>query len=149
MKIESKDLIATLEDWKEGVSHTGLKAPALLRKVIDEVQRMAINAGIQERIGEPETKQEDKIKIIAGKLNGNATIRHWNVPGNMAVHVGDYAVVENMEGYDLVRVVGITETKKEYTPYFTGHSGGVSRRVVLVLLKDIFNENRSQNDAKL
>lgn len=51
MRIESKDLIATLEKWKgDSSTYAGLKEPALLQKVIDEVQHMATNEEIRQRI---------------------------------------------------------------------------------------------------
>lgn len=51
MKIESKDLIATLKVWQNDQSlYAGLKEPALLQKVIDEVEHMAVNEEIKQRI---------------------------------------------------------------------------------------------------
>ena len=51
MKIESKDLIATLKVWQNDQSlYAGLKEPALLQKVIDEVEHMATNEEIKQRI---------------------------------------------------------------------------------------------------
>ena len=51
MRIESKDLIATLKKWQnDQSSYAGLKEPALLQKVIDEVQHMAVNEEIKQRI---------------------------------------------------------------------------------------------------
>lgn len=51
MKIESKDLIAILKAWQnDQSSYTGLKEPALPQKVIDEVEHMATNEEIKQRI---------------------------------------------------------------------------------------------------
>lgn len=51
MKIESKDLIAILKAWQnDQSSYAGLKEPALLQKVIDEVEHMATNEEIKQRI---------------------------------------------------------------------------------------------------
>ncbi len=49
--IDERKLVAKLEDMaKESKEASGLKEPALLRKVIDEVRNMAVNEEIQERI---------------------------------------------------------------------------------------------------
>ncbi|MDO4486058.1 MAG: hypothetical protein Q4C46_05610 [Bacillota bacterium] len=51
MKIESKDLVTILQKWQSDSSaYTGLKEPALLQKVIDEVEHMATNEEIKQRI---------------------------------------------------------------------------------------------------
>lgn len=51
MRIESKDLIATLKKWQcDSSTYAGLKEPALLQKVIDEVEHMAVNEEIKQRI---------------------------------------------------------------------------------------------------
>lgn len=59
MKIESKDLIAILKAWQnDQSSYTGLKEPALLQKVIDEVEHMATNEEIKQRIQKADEAEE-------------------------------------------------------------------------------------------
>lgn len=54
--IDEKKLLTKLAEWeKESSEEAGLKAPTLLRKVMEEVQRMAVNEEIRERI-EAETE---------------------------------------------------------------------------------------------
>ena len=66
MKIESKDLIATLKVWQNDQSlYAGLKEPALLQKVIDEVEHMATNEEIKQRIRRADAAEE---KITATDL---------------------------------------------------------------------------------
>lgn len=49
--IDEKKLLTTLEEWKKDSKETvGLKAPALLEKVMDEVRRQAANEEIKARI---------------------------------------------------------------------------------------------------
>ena len=49
--INEKILIKTLKKWQgDSSTYTGLKEPALLQKVIDEVERMAVNEEIKQRI---------------------------------------------------------------------------------------------------
>lgn len=59
MRIESKDLIATLKKWQSDSStYAGLKEPALLQKVIDEVEHMATNEEIKQRIKRADTAEQ-------------------------------------------------------------------------------------------
>lgn len=59
MKIESKDLIAILKAWQnDQSSYAGLKEPALLQKVIDEVEHMATNEEIKQRIQKADEAEE-------------------------------------------------------------------------------------------
>lgn len=49
--INEKILIETLKKWQcDSITYAGLKEPALLQKVIDEVERMAVNEEIKQRI---------------------------------------------------------------------------------------------------
>ena len=49
--INEKILIKTLKKWQgDSSTYTGLKEPALLQKVIDEVEHMATNEEIKQRI---------------------------------------------------------------------------------------------------
>ena len=49
--INEKILIKTLKKWQgDSSTYTGLKEPALLQKVIDEVEHMAVNEEIKQRI---------------------------------------------------------------------------------------------------
>ena len=49
--INEKILIKTLKKWQgDSNSYIGLKEPALLQKVIDEVEHMATNEEIKQRI---------------------------------------------------------------------------------------------------
>jgi len=59
------------------------------------------------------------MKLIYGRLN-NGTCEYWEM--NRYINVGEYAIVENLDGYDLVQVVGIVETTIDNSDLFTkGH----------------------------
>lgn len=58
MKIESKDLVIILKKWQgDSSTYAGLKEPALLQKVIDEVEHMATNEEIKQRIRRAEVAE--------------------------------------------------------------------------------------------
>lgn len=57
--INEKILIKTLKKWQgDSSTYTGLKEPALLQKVIDEVERMAVNEEIKQRIQRADTAEQ-------------------------------------------------------------------------------------------
>ena len=61
-----------------------------------------------------ENKEEEEIILIAGTMNKENTIRFWKTDIKN-VKIGRYAIVENLGGYDLVKIVGILKTNKKYT----------------------------------
>lgn len=71
-----------------------------------------------------------KEKLIIGKINSANVINYWNVGDNYTPDVvcGDYAIVENRNDYDLVKIVGIVETKPEYEKFLV--QNGVSKKVI-------------------
>lgn len=57
--IDEKILIETLKKWQgDSSTYTGLKEPALLQKVIDEVEHMAVNEEIKQRIQRADTAEQ-------------------------------------------------------------------------------------------
>ena len=57
--INEKILIKTLKKWQgDSSTYTGLKEPALLQKVIDEAQRMAVNEELKQRIQRADTAEQ-------------------------------------------------------------------------------------------
>ena len=57
--IDDKILIKTLKVWQNDQSlYAGLKEPALLQKVIDEVEHMATNEEIKQRIRRADAAEE-------------------------------------------------------------------------------------------
>lgn len=51
------------------------------------------------------------MKLIAGKINNCGTTYYWDISEfKVMPKIGDYAIVENMNDYDLVKIVGIVET---------------------------------------
>ena len=68
--IDEKILIKTLKKWQgDSSTYAGLKEPALLQKVIDEVERMAVNEEIKQRIRRADAAEE---KITTTDLIGIA-----------------------------------------------------------------------------
>lgn len=70
------------------------------------------------------------MKLIAGKLNSGIT-HFWNVAEELYFEIGDYAIVENKNDYDLVKIVGIVETNKKYSKFITDVN--VNKNVVSII----------------
>lgn len=68
--INEKILIKTLKKWQgDSSTYAGLKEPALLQKVIDEAQRMAVNEEIKQRIQKADAAEK---KLTATDLISEA-----------------------------------------------------------------------------
>ena len=61
---------------------------------------------------------DNQVLLIAGILNATGKLLYWRVD-NISLEVGDYAVVENMSGHDLVKVAGIICTEKKLVRKFS------------------------------
>ncbi len=55
--------------------------------------------------------------IVAGVINATGKMLYWK--SNDGLSVGDYAIVENANGYDLIKVVGIVITEKNLVKNFS------------------------------
>ena len=69
------------------------------------------------------------MKLILGKLNKDGIKNYW-LANDIAPDVccGDYAIVENINDYDLVKIIGIVETDEKYCGFLTPF--GVSKKVI-------------------
>lgn len=50
----------------------------------------------------------EDVCLMAGKLNNSPMVRYWKVEPEMVIDIarGDYAIVENQNGFDLVEIIG-------------------------------------------
>lgn len=100
--IDEKKLLITLEEWKKESKETvGLKAPALLEKVMEEVRQQAINEEIKARI-----ERED------------ANDNRWIPVSEMLPKGGDYVLIsfDNCSVSD----IGRYETDEEGGAFYPG-----------------------------
>ncbi len=56
-------------------------------------------------------ENNERVYLIAGIINATGKVLYWK--DENYIFVGNYAIVENVNGYDLVKVVGRVETTKE------------------------------------
>ena len=67
------------------------------------------------------------MKAILGKLNRSHEVYYWRCDG-MYPDVGDYAIVENINDYDLVKIIGIVETDEKYEKFLSKNR--ISKKVI-------------------
>lgn len=79
----------------------------------------------------PEIEEDNTIKLIAGKLNNTNTTYYWLVDKDLDFEIGDYAIVENMNDYDLVKIIGIVKTDEKYLRLLTNKN--INKKVVVIV----------------
>ena len=86
-------------------------------------------------------REGGKVKLIAGKLNNCPNVYYWELPNNIILipKIGDYVVVENMNDYDLVKVVGIVETNEKYSKFITNCQ--MNKKVVCIVKREEIRED--------
>ena len=55
--------------------------------------------------------------IVAGEINASGQMLYWKSKDGL--NVGDYAIVENKNGYDLIKVVGVVITREDLVDKFS------------------------------
>ena len=89
-----------------------------------------------------ETNIEPNIKLIAGKINNCSTIYYWLIDEELDFEIGDYAIVENINDYDLIKIVGIVETQEKYLKHITNVNKNKMKKVAKVIQRcDIREES--------
>lgn len=75
--------------------------------------------------------KEETVYLIAGVINSTGKIMYWK--DEKYISVGSYAIVENLNGYDLVKVVGrIATTKSESSKFSNTKYENMGRTVAEV-----------------
>lgn len=83
-----------------------------------------------------ESKEPVIVTLIAGVINATGKMLFWK--DDCEMQVGDYAVVENMNGYDLVKVVGtILTTEKEASRFSNTRYENMKKTVYPISKNDI------------
>lgn len=80
------------------------------------------------------TKEEEIVYLVAGTINATGRMLYWN--DTVGLEIGDYAIVENMNGYDLIEVIGKIKTTKEKSSKFSNTIFENIKKVVRGLKKE-------------
>ena len=60
----------------------------------------------------------EEVYLIAGKLNNSQMVRYWRVNHDMLLDIarGDFAIVGNVSGFDLVEIIGTMYVERKNVP---------------------------------
>lgn len=62
-------------------------------------------------------EKDEVVTLVAGVINATGKMLFWK--DDCEMQLGDYAVVENVNGYDLVKVIGIILTTEKQASNFS------------------------------
>ena len=82
--------------------------------------------------------KENNVILIEGTINATGKTLYWK--SHRKVSIGDYAVVENMNGYDLIKVVGIVTTTKSNASKFSNTKYGNMKNVINGIQKELIEK---------
>ncbi len=77
------------------------------------------------------------VTLIAGVINATGKNLFWKNEKRLDIDIGDYAVVENMKGYDLIKVIGKVETTESNASKFSNTKYSDMKQVTRVLVKEL------------
>ena len=77
----------------------------------------------------------EKINIVMGKHNDYGGLYSWKMKEEQQANVGDYAIVENKDGFSLIEIMAVAVTDKKYEKQIAHHRGGIYKNVVYVIPK--------------
>lgn len=80
---------------------------------------------------------EQRVTLIVGKINATGKILCWK-SNVFFIDIGDYAIVENKNGYDLVEIIGKIETTKENVSKFSNTKYEDMKNILVTISKENF-----------
>ena len=79
----------------------------------------------------------ETVDLIAGRLNNrNGETLYWKLEKMMSCKLGDFAVVENANGYDLVEICGFITTTRSKASYFSKTKYENMKSVIMIIEKE-------------
>ena len=82
--------------------------------------------------------KDDIVTLIAGTINATGKTLYWK--SDREVSIGDYAVVENVSGYDLIKVVGIVMTTKSNVSKFSNTKYENMKNIIQGMQKELIEK---------
>lgn len=86
----------------------------------------------------------EKVKLILGTINSTGKVFFWKNEKSDYIDVDDYAIVENINGYDLIKVIGKVETTKKNIKKVTGKDYKNLKNVLLVIGEKIIKGEQQE-----
>ena len=92
---------------------------------------------------------ENEVILIAGKTNrGNTTLFWKNDIDIEDVEIGDYAIVENVNGYDLISIAGFVKTDSDRASLFSNTKYKNMKNTVMIIHKELISGG-NKNEQKI
>jgi len=82
-------------------------------------------------------EKDKNVTLIAGVINATGKNLFWKNENGLDINIGDYAIVKNMNGYDLIKVIGKIETTEANASKFSNTKYGNMKKVTKVLVKEL------------
>ena len=95
----------------------------------DEIGKKIIEENIENAI----------VILIAGVINATGITLYWK--SDSEINIGDYAIVENKQGYDLVKVTGILYTTRENAIKFSNTKYENMKKVIQGIKKELIEKH--------
>lgn len=83
------------------------------------------------------TENNSDVILIAGKINKTGRVFYWKHELGEFIKIGDYAIVENMNGFDLIEVVGKVITKRKWANKFSNTKYENMKKIIQKIEIDI------------
>lgn len=85
-------------------------------------------------------ENDKNVILIAGVINATGKNLFWKNEKELDINIGDYAIVENMNGYDLIKVIGKVETTEKDARKFSNTQYCNMKKVTKVLVKELIEK---------
>lgn len=77
------------------------------------------------------------IFLIAGKLNkADNQILYWKDETHNSLEIGDFAIVENRNSFDLIEIVGVVSTTEEKANLFSKTCYKNMKNIIRIIKKE-------------
>ena len=86
--------------------------------------------------------ENNVVSLIAGRKNGGTETLYWKNISNGNPIIGNYAIVENMNGYDLIKIAGVVYTDIEKASYFSKTKYCNMKSVINFINKEEIENNK-------
>ncbi len=90
---------------------------------------------------------QDEIFLIAGRTNMGTHTLYWKIGFDIKdIAVGDYAIVENANNFDLIQIVGFVKTNRKKAKAFSNTQYDNMKNVVLIIHKEELEIGKINNE---
>lgn len=78
-------------------------------------------------------EESQKVTLTAGIINATGQMLYWK--GKSCADIGEYVIVKNVNGYDLIRIVGKIETFEHLAGKFSNTKYESMKSIVMTVGK--------------